>query len=201
MTASGARDGLLSCNAQLLEQAVRYALTATEPVRPDHLRRPTPCRGWDLGMLLLHASESLTALAEGLGDGSIALCARPRARQPAADPALAFRSRARTLLAACGDRIQRPDFVAIADCPMAAGVLVAAGALEIAVHGWDVAEACGNRRAIPSPLAVELLKVAPMLIADADRDRLFAPAATVPPAASPSDRLAAFLGRSLHGPG
>jgi uncharacterized protein (TIGR03086 family) len=152
-------------------------------------------------MLLLHVCESLTALAEGLYDGSIALRPRPRARQLAADPALAFRSRARTVLAACGDRNQRPDVVAIADCPIAAGVLVAAGALEIAVHGWDVAEACGTRRAIPSPLAVELLKVAPMLIADADRDQLFAPAATVPEAASPSDRLAAFLGRSLHVPG
>jgi len=154
-------------------------------------------------MLLLHASESLTALAEGLGDGAIALQPQPQpqAGQPAADPALAFRSRARALIVACGDRVWRPEVVAIADCHIATAVLIAAGALEIAVHGWDIAQACANRREIPPALAAELLEVAPVLITDADRDQLFAPPALVPAAASPSDRLAAFLGRSLTGSG
>jgi uncharacterized protein (TIGR03086 family) len=200
MTGSGARDGLLSCDRQLLEQAVRYALTATEPVRPHHLSRPTPCRGWDLAMLLLHAGESLAALAEGLRDGSIALQSQPRALQPADDPAVAFRSRARTLLVACGDRVRRSDVVAIADCPIATGALVAAGSLEIAVHGWDVAQAYGNRPEIPPALAVELLDIAPELITGADREQLFAPPAIVATTASPGDRLAAFLGRSPHRP-
>jgi len=151
-------------------------------------------------MLLLHADESLAALTDGLSDGSIALHSQPRARQPSDDPADAFRDRARNLLVACGELVRRSDVVAIADCPVATGVLVAAGSLEIAVHGWDVTQACGNRQEIPPALAVELLKLAPMLIAEADREQLFARPAIVAAAASPSDRLAALLGRSPHRP-
>jgi hypothetical protein len=83
---------------------------------------------------------------------------------------------------------------------MATGVLIATGALETAVHGWDVARACGIRSQIPLALAVELLDFAPMLVTAADREQLFAPPAAVAAAASPGDRLAAFLGRSPQGP-
>jgi uncharacterized protein (TIGR03086 family) len=205
MTGPSLRRSLLSCDAQVLEEALRYALTATESVTPGHLARPTPCCDWDLHMLLLHVSESLTALAEGLGQGSIAVRAQPGQGEIAADPVLVFRSKALRLLAVChardaSDAVPASDVVAVAGCPMATGVLIATGALEIAVHGWDVARACGIRSQIPPALAVELLDFAPMLVTAADREQLFAPPAAVAAAASPGDRLAAFLGRSPHTP-
>jgi len=69
-------------------------------------------------------------------------------------------------------------------------------ALEIAVHGWDMSQACGHRRPIPQPLAAGLLTLAPLLVPETGRHPLFAAPATVPPGAGPSDRLAAFLGRT-----
>jgi uncharacterized protein (TIGR03086 family) len=189
----------------VLEEAVGFALCAAAAVTPDLLSRPTPCRGWDLRMLLLHAGESAEALAEGFGTGWIGLLPASESGEQACDPVLAFRRRARALLVA--GRAARPgrdgspgrEVVVVADCPMGLGLLVAAGALEVAVHGWDVATACGSGLQIPAALALDLLESAPVLVTAAGRGQLFAPPLPVPAAASPSDRLTAFLGRSPRG--
>jgi 3-oxoacyl-[acyl-carrier protein] reductase len=68
--------------------------------------------------------------------------------------------------------------------------VAAVGAVELAVHGWDVAEACGCHRPIPPALATGILQLVPMVVADATRDIHFAAPVTVSPLASPSDRLA-----------
>src|SRR5215469_6419235 len=62
---------------RLLGQAVAYALENVAAITPDLLARPTPCRGWDLRMLLWHSCESLAALREGLATGRVGLLARP----------------------------------------------------------------------------------------------------------------------------
>ena len=54
--------------------------------------------------------------------------------------------------------------VEIAGCPLAASVMAAAAALEVAVHGWDISRACGQRQPIPRALAIDLLAVAPVLV-------------------------------------
>jgi hypothetical protein len=113
----------------------------------------------------------------------------------AADPAVLFRWRARRLLGSCSRADLADGVITVGGCPMAAMVLVTAGALEIAVHGWDVAQACGSREPIPAPLAAGLLRAAPLLVTDLDRRHLFAAPVRVTAAASPSDRLTAFLGR------
>ena len=45
-----------------------------------------------------------------------------------------------------------------------AGLVALTGALEVAVHGWDVARACGVDRPLPDELARALLAAAPSLI-------------------------------------
>jgi uncharacterized protein (TIGR03086 family) len=181
-----------------LEWALRYALVAAGHATPELMDRPTPCRAWDLRMLLLHATDSLAALAEGLDDGRVLLHSEAAAADPgmlhseaaAADPGVLFRWRARRLLGSCSRADLADGVITIGGCPMAAMVLVTAGALEIAVHGWDVAQACGSREPIPAPLAAGLLRAT-----DLDRRHLFAAPVRVTAAASPSDRLTAFLGR------
>jgi len=71
--------------------------------------------------------------------------------------------------------------------------------LEITVHGWDVAWACGMDRPIPAPLAGELLVLAAEVVAAEDRPGRFA--APVEPGvdAAPGERLVAFLGRRSVG--
>ncbi|NLU70831.1 TIGR03086 family metal-binding protein [Streptomyces sp. HNM0574] len=186
----------------LLERAVGYALCAVRPVTRAVLTAPTPCRRWDLEALLRHTNDSLTALSEGLGDGRVPLPAGPNDRTEAGsrtDPAEVFRLRATRLLEICAGG--PGGFVEVADLPLTAAAVVRTGALEIAVHAWDIAQAAGLPRPVPPRLATALLRTARQLVpAPYARPPLFAPPVTVPAEADPSDRLIAFLGRDPRHP-
>jgi hypothetical protein len=69
------------------------------------------------------------------------------------------------------------------------------GAVEIAVHGWDVLE--GPRPAPPDPgqPVAGPVAVVPWVISDLIRPGLFAAPVRISPLGSPSDRLVALLGR------
>ncbi len=180
----------------LLLQAVDYALAVADAITPDLLSCPTPCQGWDLRTLLRHANESLAALLEAVGSGRVSPL--PAAEEPVADLAATFRDRAGRLAGACtraGRRHRSDRVVVIADRSLTLNAVAGLGALEIAQHGWDISRACGVRRPIPQALATDLLAIAPLLVTESGRHPLFAPPVTPPPAAGPSDRLAAFLGR------
>ncbi|MCT9009838.1 TIGR03086 family metal-binding protein [Streptomyces sp. NPDC054766] len=176
---------------ELLERSFAYTLGSVAAVPREGLRWPTPCAEWDLGELLRHLDDSVEALYEGVADGRVGLCPA----RPAADPVCAFRERAGALLGAWTAVSAAPRVPAVGDRSLDAGLLVAVGALEIAVHGWDVARACGRGRPIPSALAVELLPLAHLVVADADRGVRFADPVGVPPRTLPGGLLLAFLGR------
>jgi uncharacterized protein (TIGR03086 family) len=191
-----ARPACPAEGARLLEPSIGYALGVVLAVTPEILPRPTPCRGWDLRMLLRHACESLAALGEGTEAGRVGLHPAAEDADLAADPARAFRDRASQLLDAWTSPGHQRQAIEIAGCPLAASVMAAAAALEVAVHGWDISRACGQRRPIPRALAIDLLAIAPVLVPRAGRHPLFAAPVTVPATAGPSDQLAAFLGRA-----
>ena len=83
----------------------------------------------------------------------------------------------------------------VVDLPLAEHLLVAAGAIEISVHGWDVGQATGRPDSLPDGLAIELLAIAPLVVDDACRSPHFGPVVAVPPASGPATRLLAYLGR------
>ena len=74
-------------------------------------------------------------------------------------------------------------------------LLVATAALEITVHGWDVAQATGAGTPIPDELARHLLPIAHGVVSDVDRGIRFAAALPEPVEATADGRLRAFLGR------
>lgn len=172
----------------LLERAVTYTLGCLHAVTPDALSRPTPCHDWDLRALLWHLVDSLAALREAADDGHVGLEPVPVDTD---DPIAATRDHARQLLGAWTAQDGRPE-VSIAGCPVTTDIVARAGALEVAVHGWDIARACGEVRPIPRALADELYPLALLLVSDADRPVRFA--APVEPE-TPADRLLAYLGR------
>jgi uncharacterized protein (TIGR03086 family) len=147
-------------------------------------------------MLLRHACESLAAFGEGIEAGRVGLDPAAEDGDLAADPARAFRDRACQLLDAWTGSGHQRQVVEIAGCPLAASVMAAAAALEVAVHGWDISRACGQRQPIPRALATGLLVIAPVLVPRTGRHPLFAAPVTAGATADPSDRLAAFLGRT-----
>jgi len=180
----------------LLGRAISYAVSAAGDVTPALLPRPTPCRGWNLEMLLRHACESLTALRSGIVTGCVGLIPASPDRDLAADPARAFRDRAGQFLAAQAVGSRRRRVVDIADLPLPAIVMEYAGALEIAIHGWDISQACGQRSPIPDALAIDLLAIASLLIPETGRHPLFDAPVTLTAHAGPGDQLVAFLGRN-----
>jgi len=199
MTPSGTASPLVA-GVALLERAVGYTLGSLVLVRPEDLRRDTPCHGWDLRALLDHMDDSLLALHEATTGGRVSL--EPvRCHEHPVVAVTTLRDRACRLL---GDwsRAQPADDAAATDALVSVGglsvtssLVAAAGALEVVVHGWDVAQACGRPRTIPAPLAAELLDLAPLLVRPADRPGRFGPPATAGAGGAPGDRLVAFLGR------
>lgn len=194
------RDGTaaLCRDVALLERAMGYTLGSLVLVTPDNLANPTPCAAWDLRALLRHMNDSLRTLHEAITIGHLDLLgvAHPEADygDPELDPVETLRNRACQLVGAWAGARQPPD-VTIADRSLGAGLVAATGAIEVAVHGWDVARACGSRRPVPAALAEELLGLGRMLVADDDRATRFDAAVRLSAPAGPSDRLVAFLGR------
>jgi uncharacterized protein (TIGR03086 family) len=187
----------------LLERAMGYTLGGLQLVTPDLMTKPTPCAGWDLRALLLHMNDSLHTLHEAIAVGHLALDpsgdrpGEPAAYygDPAIDPVTTLRNRACQMIGAWAGAPDGGVSIAIADRPLPSDIVAAAGAVEVAVHGWDVARACGQPRAIPAELARELLELSRVLVDEAGRDTAFGIPVDVPAEASPSDRIAAFLGR------
>jgi len=196
---------------RLLDRAVRYALSAAGHATPPLLTAATPCAEWDLGRLLAHLGDSMDALAEGLSDGWVGpgqrCCgAEGSAGAPSAPGAddgdglvAGLAGRAAMLLTACAGVPGSEEPVAIGDRRLTTSVVAITGAIEVAVHGWDISVACGEPEPVPSRLATELLPYAALLVPRQTRPGLFADPVLVPRQTRAGDRLVAYLGRRPAG--
>jgi uncharacterized protein (TIGR03086 family) len=195
----------LSGAVELLAGAISYLLGVCAPIGAADMTLPTPCPDWDLAGLLGHLCQSMADLEAALRTGRLDL------DQPAGcaggDPVEALRDGAAQLLCAGYCYGGAEGFVAVGGLPMPAGLVACTGAVEIAVHGWDVSAARAragrdagiSRTQIPAPLATRMLRLSPLLVAG--REGLFAVPVAVPAQASPGDRLVGYLGRNPGGPG
>jgi uncharacterized protein (TIGR03086 family) len=185
----------------LLAGAITYALGACAQVAPGEMTRPTPCTEWDLAALLAHLAASMSDLESAIRTGHLDLelnggpgtAGQPAAGGDGGDPVEALRDRAANLLVSCYAHHGPGRFVLVGDLPLPTVVVACTGAVEIAVHGWDVSAARGRGGPIPPALATRMLGMCPLLVAS--RAGLFAPPVEVSPQASPGDRLVAYLGR------
>jgi uncharacterized protein (TIGR03086 family) len=193
VTRPAAPGGAPGSGSALLRSAIGYALAAADAITPGLLARPTPCRGWDLRMLLLHVNDSLAALTEAARVGCVSVW--PAAEPPGDDLAATFRDRARELAEACAAADQCDRVIGIGDRVLTLRTVAILGALEVTLHGWDISRACGAARPIPAPLAADLLVIAPVLVSGG-REPLFAPPVPVAPGLAAGDQLVAFLGRN-----
>ena len=183
----------------LLAGAVSYMLGVCAPLGPGEMALPTPCPHWDVARLLGHLCESMADLEAALRTGRLEL--DEQVSRAGGDPVEALRDQAAELLCAgyCYGGPER--FVAVGGLPIPAGVVACTGAVEIAVHGWDVSAAraragrAGGVRETPIPaaLATRMLRLGPLLVAG--REGLFGVPVEVPTQASPGDRLVGYLGR------
>jgi uncharacterized protein (TIGR03086 family) len=198
MTVSVAERALTGGFA-LLERAMGYTLGGLVLVGPDDMAARTPCADWDLRTLLLHMNHSLLTLHQAVAAGHLDLdaAADPDGDygDPAVDPVASLRNRACRMIGAWAGP-GGPAEITVADRRLAAGLVAATGAVEVAVHGWDVARACGQDRSIPPALAEELHDLCLLLVDDDDRPQRFGARVEVPATAVAGDRLLALLGRT-----
>ena len=187
----------------LLASAISYALGACVQVAPREMTLPTPCTDWDLEALLAHLAASMADLESALRTGHLDPepddPATPDPDDPAIpafdddDPVELLRDRAANLLFACYAHHGPDQFVLVGDLPLPAEIVTCTGAVEIAVHGWDVRAARGRGAPIPPALATRMLRLSPFLVTG--REGLFGTPVQVPAQASPGDQLVAYLGR------
>jgi uncharacterized protein (TIGR03086 family) len=184
-------DRALVGGVAVLERAVAYTLGSLAMVTPEALTRPTPCRHWDLYDLLQHLHDSMAALQEAVDVGQIGGSPVP----VTGDVIAVVRAQAVRLLGSWANA-DSPAAVCVEESPPVTAPLVAgAGAIEVTVHGWDVARSCGQPWPIPEELAGELLDLAVLFIRGPDRPGRFALPIPLPAGAAAGDRLLAFLGR------
>lgn len=157
--------------AYLLQGALAYAVDVAGALPVDALDRPTPCPRWDVRTVVRHLAVGLAVLG---GD---------RAPAPPDDPVAALVEAACVLLTRPVSRSPLTDAAAVT------------GAIEVAVHTWDLTRACGGTRPVPSLIAADLLVLAPRVVRGTLRPRFFAAPVDMPVDASAGDRLVAFLGR------
>ena len=193
MTDQLARLPGLAGAVELLDRSLSYTRVALAAVSDDRLGAATPCSDWDLAQLLAHMEDSLDAFGEG-ATGTV----RITTTTPAACRAGVLQTKACALLGAWSAEV--PASVSVGEHQIATSVLALAAALEITVHGWDVAWARGLDHPVPEDLAVCLLPVATTLVTAADRGSRFADA--VPPEAGGGAcaLLLGFVGRTMTGP-
>jgi uncharacterized protein (TIGR03086 family) len=180
---------------ELLDRSLAYTRVALAAVSDDRLTAPTPCAGWDVARLLQHMEDSLDAFGEA-ALGRVALGGTARGPVPAAVRRRSLQQKACALLGTWSHPEAR---VRVGPYVVDTALVAEVAALEITVHGWDVAQAVGLVHPLPEALAHRLLPVAQQMVTDADRGRRFAAPRAV---ASTSDaaRLLGFLGRDLTGP-
>lgn len=172
---------------ELLDRSLAYTRGALAEVRPEHLDRTTPCRGWSLTLLLAHLDDGLDAYLQA-ATGRVSLLPTP-----GLSPVEVIRGKACALLGWWLDH--PPDEVGVGDVRMPSQTLVAAAALEITVHGWDLHATLGQPVDVPADLAGPLLTIAHVVVGDDDRQGCFPPPLPAGPDADGSQRLLAFLGR------
>ena len=164
-------------------------------VRPEQLREPTPCRDWDVRLLLNHiigGNHMFADVARGgspdrLGDMDD--YTRP-------DPGTNYLASAESVLAAWSEpgAMERRCHMPFGDIPAPAAVSI--HFLDLVVHGWDLATATGQDSTISPDLAAEALDISYDLLSPELRELgVFGP--EIPAAADDPlhERLVAFMGR------
>jgi uncharacterized protein (TIGR03086 family) len=176
----------------LLQGAIAYTLDIVGCLGADSLSAPTPCPSWDVHDLLHHLIDGLIVISGGIATGRILPVPGPAVGP--VDPVTAFSTAACNLLTLPVQPSHR--ILTIADAALPVDLATVTGALEVAVHGWDIAQACGHPRRIPRIIAADMLELAPLLVPAITRPTLFAAPVPVPAQAPPGDHLLAFLGRA-----
>ena len=173
--------------------STRAVLVQVQTGQPD---APTPCASWDVRSLIEHFTSSAHWAAAAISGGEAIDGGRA-----AIDFIAAYDQSIKGALAAFGTEGALEKAVTLPWGEFSGAPLMWLAVNDQFVHGWDLARAIGHDTDLDPGLADELLVRGQASITDAyrgpDGAGLFGLPVKAPAGASPADRLAAFLGRSM----
>ena len=180
-------------------EPLRRAFVSTRAVlatvRAEQLDLATPCASWDVRALIDHFIGTPRWWASMVGTGG------PPAEDGRGDFLERYDESIGVALAAFGSHGVLDLKVPLPFGEFSGARMLGMAAAEQFTHGWDLARAIGYPTDLDPIFAEDLLVQSKAVITDsvrgADGVALFGPVVEAPAGACPSDRLAAFLGRSL----
>lgn len=164
-------------------------------VRPEDLPKPTPCKDWDVRLLLNHIIGGNKMFAEVARGGRVD-ASGVMDDHTLPDPGSNYLASADDVLAAWAEpgALERRVHMPFGDIPGSAAVSI--HFLDIVVHGWDLARATGQDTTIEADLAAEALDISHGLLSPELRATgVFGPEVPVSDDHPLHDRLVAFMGR------
>lgn len=180
-----------------LAAAQQWVARLMDGVRPDQWDAPTPCSDFDVRALLQHVSShpaKLAAIADGGNPREMADHAELDENDPGAD----YLERSTSALGAWADDevLTRTVIAPWGEAP--GGLAVGGFLMETVAHGWDLAVATGQDAEADPTLVAKAQAIADQALTDDNRGpgRPFDHRAEPAAGAGPTDRLAAFLGRT-----
>jgi len=165
-------------------------------VRPEHLSLPTPCRDWDVRLLLNHIIGGNEMFAE-VARGGTADATGEMEDHTHPDPGTNYLASAESVFGAWAEpgAMERRCRMPFGEIPAPAAVSI--HFLDIVVHGWDLARATGQDTAIDADLAAEALDISHGFLSPELRAvGAFGPEIPASTDDPLHDRLVAFMGRT-----
>ncbi|SDE49661.1 TIGR03086 family metal-binding protein [Rhodococcus tukisamuensis] len=172
--------------------AVAITDTIVAGVREGQWSGETPCQSWSTGDVARHLVESLTRYADAFGAAPDETAGGANAGQLEA-----YRRAAARLVAGVSAPGAADKTVTVPFGTVPAAVALGLGAVEVLVHGWDIATASGQDVEWDDGIAERAWHFSVAAVGSIPDGRSpFAPPQPVAPTAPPIDRLVALLGRT-----
>ncbi|MEU1982222.1 TIGR03086 family metal-binding protein [Nocardia sp. NPDC019395] len=183
-----------------LAAAHQWVATLMDAVRPDQWADPTPCAEFDVRALLEHFSchpAKIAATADGGDPRQLPAHTAIDANRPGED----YLKRSTAALDRWADDTLLTRTITAPWGPAPGGLAVGAYLMETVAHGWDLAVATGQDAEADPALVAKAQAVADRALTDESRGSgaPFGIRVEPPAHAGPTERLAAFLGRSWNG--
>jgi uncharacterized protein (TIGR03086 family) len=182
-----------------LERAFAAARTVIANVKPDQLSDPTPCATWQVRDIINHVigNSYYTAAVVDAGE-HVDL---GETDYTTGDMIAAYDEGIRRALAAFNTPGALDKTLKLHFGPLPATAWMGIATTDAFTHAWDISKATGQPTDLDPEFAEQLLAGARQFIQPAfrgaDRERPFGAEAEPPANATPADRLAAFLGRTV----
>lgn len=183
-----------------LPQIHERALTATgkvvDGVTADQLELPTPCDGWSVRELLNHIVGGNYWAAELASGKTIAEVGdRLDGDTLGTDPQAAYRASAAVAAGAFNATGAMDAPCAVSYGPVPGSVYCGHRILDVAIHGWDLAQATGQQSPLDAPLVDDVAAILAPQIDMLEGSGMFGTRVEVPAGADAQTRLLAQLGR------